>query len=133
MMMQDNNQMRTTFFSNPLGWGDVLFPGFHTNNYGQFFGLLILSFVVGYSKIYYSKLNDPTNRSIYFLFYSGKGALQFIAMNLAMTMNVWIFLCICFGQGFGYFYTKKIEFIGEPENCKCETENCECEPENCEC
>lgn len=130
-----NIQMSSTFFTDATGWGDVLFPGFHTNNYGQFFGLLIFSFLQGFFTTRYVKIIPPEGNIFYFLFYSGKSAMYFVCMNLAMTMNVWVFLAVCLGQGAGHLKKKLKPQTSEckQETSECNLETCECNPETCEC
>jgi len=132
--MNKTSSCGMTFFADAIGWGDVLFSGFHTDNYGQFFGLLVFSFITGFITIRFSKIIVPDNNIYHFLFYTTKSCLHFISMNLAMTLNVWIFLCVCLGQGAGYIKQKKeppCEYV--PEDCQCVPEECQCEPEECHC
>ena len=125
------DHMTMTFFTDAVGWGDVVFPGFSTDNYAQFFGILLFSFCTGAVTIYFSKKDVPTNNILYFLFYTVKSCLHFISMNLAMTMNVWVFLCVCLGQGAGHLKIKHEKEPGYKSLCDCGT--CTCEPATCEC
>ncbi len=85
--------------------GDIIFQGYPSDTFLELYEVLILSFISGFNiNIYFS--NDKS-----ILYYTSKVVLHVVLMKLAKTMNVWIFLSICFGQGARYVFDNEIDIF----------------------